>query len=377
MTIGAVTARSHGGLVPANQNRPPRTAKIIQLRKTRVVRTRIPPSVSTRGLKHAIRNQQTRSLAKIARIVTGKALQTVARSTPLSLAAVIGINYLYQRVVEPDGFPGFDNIEQAWRSPPQAPFLSPGDWAPNPFDHSPTYNAAGGRIALLDALTCGLPLGCKYWGDFPDTSPYPNHRPAENWPTVPQWLPNPEPSPLGRPLRRYNPQRDFAQRFRPRPRWRNTNNISLRISLPGAKRLRGRVTIKFDVPRVRGAPRDDKAKPRNQFVYAVLKGLADGLGETKEWIDILAEAAGYQRGSLLVPASIRQGHETVAKAWWLFVESGINDIDFDKLAVLVIENEIEDFLIGIAGSMSKFAARSLGLTVGPQTGPAIGGTPRL
>lgn len=374
MTIGAVTARSRGGLVPANQNRPPRTAQIIQLRKTRVVKTRIPPSVSTRGLKHAIRNQQRKSLAQIARIVTGNVVRTVARSTPLSLAALMTADYLYNKVVEPDGFPGFENIEQAWRSPPQAPFLSPGDWAPNPFDHSPTYNAAGGRIALLDALTCGLPLGCKYWGDFPGTSPYPNHRPGVNWPTVPQWLPNPTPAaaPGLRPLPRYNRQRDLSEKIRPRARWRPTNNISIRIRLPRTSPRRGSsVELKHDVPRTKGPVRDDKAKPANQFVYDVLKGLANFMGEVKEWIDILAEAAGYDGVSFTAPLSIQDGHETVKKAWWLFVDAGINDIDFQTLAVLVIENEIEDRVIGEIGKMSKLAAQSLNLTVGPQTGLAL------
>lgn len=369
MTIGAVTARSHGGLRPANQNRPPRTAKIIQLRKTRVVKTRIPPSVSTRGLKHAIRNQQTKSLAQIARIVTGNVVRTVARSTPLSLAGLMAAEYIYHKVVEPDGFPGFDNINEGWRDPHS--HHTPGDYIGNLFDIGP-FGPPPVR-ALLDADDTIFPT-IRYWGDF-GVDPYvvPGTV-GDNWPTEPQWLPNPVPgaSPAGLPVPRYLPQRDLAPKLRRAPRWKPTNNLTITIRLPSLRPFsKGGVDIKHNTPRSRDRPKDDKAKPANQFVYAVLKKLANTMGEAKEWTDILAEAAGYDGVSFTAPQPIQKGHETVKKAWWLFVDGGINNIDFKLLAELVIENEIEDFLIGIAGQMSKSAAQSLGLTVGPQTGLAL------
>lgn len=375
MTIGAVTARSRGGLVPANQNRAPRTAQIIQLRKTRLVKTRIPASVSTRGLPHAIKNQQKRSLAKIARILTGNVVKTVARSTPLSAGALILADLLYNRVVAPDDFPGFDNIAEGWRDEQHHLGFVPGDYVPNMFDVGP-FGPPPAR-ALLDSDDASIPLGIRYWGDF-DIDPYPNPLPGTNWPTKPIWLPNPETpaSPSPAPLRvpRYNPQRDLSPRVRPRPRWSPRNNfqISFRVPRRGGKVASGEaVKIKHDVPRIRDTPVDDKATPKNVFVYFVMKELANFMGETKEWTDILAEAAGYSRKSLTAPQSIQKGHETLKKAWWLFVDGGINNIDFEALAVLIVENEIEDFLIGLAGRASKAAARSLGLTVGPQTGLAL------
>lgn len=377
MTIGAVTARSRGGLVPANQNRAPRTAQIIQLRKTVDVRTRIPRSVSTRGLKHAIRNRKVQSVRKIAQIVTGKVVRTVARSNPLSLAAIIGLDYLYNKVVAPDDFPGFDNIGEGWRDEQHHLGYVPGDYVPNMFDVGP-FGPPPSR-ALLDSDDASIPLGIRYWGDF-GVDPYAvPGTVGDNWPVDPIWLPNPSvaPSPAPLPLPRvlpsprYNPQRDLSKRFRPRPRWRPRNNIQVLFRIGSSTAAHSSVRVTNNVPRVTGPESEGKAKPANQFVYAVLKNLANAMGETKEWIDILAEAAGYDRESLTAPAAIQKGHETVKKAWWLFVDQGINNIDFELLAVLVIENEIEDFVIGIAGQMSKSAAQSLNLTVGPQTGLAL------
>lgn len=408
MTIGSVTARSHGGLTAANENSPPRKTNVERLRvsspasrarkaarratqlyskktirsigrvksavrQPRIVRTRIPASVTTRGLQHAIRNQQSKSLAQIAKLVTGNVLRTVARSTPLSLAAIIGADYLYNKVVEPDGFPGFENIGEGWRDEQHHLGFVPGDYVPNMFDVGP-FGPPPAR-ALLDSDDASIPLGIRYWGDF-GVDPYPNPVPGTNWPTLPQWLPNPAVSPAAAPVPknapRHNRTKDISARSRPRPRWRARNNfrITIRLPYPGSPGSAS-VNLKRNVPRIREKPRDDKAKAANEFVYAVLITLANAMGETKEWIDILAEAAGYDRTSLTAPKSIQKGHETVKKAWWLFVDGGINDIDYDSLAVLIIENEIEDFLIGIAGRMSKHASRSLGLSTGLQTGPGL------
>ncbi len=373
LSVGAVTARSKGGLIPANQNRAPRTAQIVQLDSARKVvagKTSIPPSVSTKGIKHAIKQAQKASLGRIALLVT----KTVSRSTPLSLVTFIAADYLYNKVTAPAGFPGFDNIAEGWRDEQHHAF-SPGDYVPNMFDVGPIGPPPS--RALLDSDDASIPLGIRYWGDFgvdPYTTP---GTVGDNWPSTPIWLPNPvpaaapspayqpQPNLLPRPAR--NPERN--RRAQARGRHRNIT-ITFRIRVGRGKlSASSSFTVKQDVPGGRTGVRDEKAKPANQFIYAVLKATANTLGETKEWIDIFAEAAGYDGRS---SAPFDQGrHQTVNKAWWLFVDAGINNIDFDLLAVLVIENEIEDFVIGIAGQMSKFAARSLGLTVGPQTGLAL------
>lgn len=400
MSFGSVTARSTGGVSAANQNRAPQKYNVEKLRvsspasrrrkaaarikpkKTlrsrakpgtplpRRVRTRIPRAVSTKGIRHAIKQAQKRSLTRIALLVT----RTVARSTPLSLVTLIAADYLYNKVVAPSGFPGFENIGEGWRDEQHHLGFEPGDYVPNLFDVGP-FGPPPSR-ALLDSDDASIPLGIRYWGDF-GVDPYDvPGTVGDNWPTEPIWLPNPVPAVA--PRRAYEPQANLNPRARRQPernrraqaRARHRNiSMTFRIRI-GRGRLAASAsfTVKNDQPGGR-ILRDQKATPANQFLYAVLKTLANTLGETKEWTDILAEAAGYP-GFSSGPFE-RGHHQTVQKAWWLFIDGGINEIDFDLLAVLVIENEIEDFVIGVAGQMSKFAARSLGLTVGPQTGLAL------
>lgn len=356
MSVGMVTARSHGGLRPANIGRAPTSSRVVRLRSVRNVRTRIPAAIQ--------RGVQTKAQKVAVRKMAALLVQSVLRAPSLfPIATTVGW-LVFNEVRPPAAFPGFEQITPGWRAPPIGDTYSPGDYVPNPFDHGAFDNPPE---SLLDTDDVIFPTGIRYWGDFL-TNPYPFPLPAINWPIIPRPWFKPDPKPQYRP--RYNPRPDLSPqvRARLRPRWRPRSNmrISFRINpRPGQRKGTG-VEVKFDVPRKRTL--DDKAKPANQFVYAVLKQLANTMGETKEWIDILAEAAGYRSGSKTIPEPIRRGRETVAKAYYLFVNGGIVNIDFETLGVLVIENEIEDFLIGIAGRMSKSAARSLGLTVGPQTG---------
>lgn len=357
MSVGMVTARSHGGLRVANISRPPTSARVQALRPTRVLRTRIPAAVSTRAATTVVQRVAT---LKIAKLVVGQVL----KSTPLTIAASEVGYYLFNKVVEPAGFPGFDAITAGWRKPLYTGAI--GSYAPNSFDHGAFNNPPESLLDTNDIVNFTI----RYWGDF-GTNPYPNAVPGINWPLVPVIYPMsppvPTPAQIPRVYPRYRPQRDLSPRTRTRPRWRPNNNIAITIRIPGpSRRVGSDVTIRNNLPRMRA--RDDKAKPANQFVYAVLKGLANTMGETKEWIDILAEAAGYKPGIEGFPLSVWGGNQTAAKAAWLFYADGINGIDWGLLQQLVRENEVEDFLIGIAGRMSKSAARSLGLTVGPQTG---------
>lgn len=369
MTVGSVTARSHGGLRPANIPRRPTSARVVDIRPHRVVRTRIPASVQPRPATVA----QVAAHRSIARIIS-----VAARNPFLGPIAATAAALLWNEIVEPAEFPGFDAFTPGWRSPTIGDVYSPGDYVPNPFDHGSFDNPPESLVDPADQV--GFTI--RYWGDFA-TNPYPDPVPATNWPVVPKMLPQPLPEavPFGQPLPvpgyvpAYRPVPDRAPRPRPRPRVRRRartrNNLSISIRInprPGARPGQD-VVIRSNVPSVRDG--SSKAKPASQFVHDVLKGLANALGEGKEWIDILAEAAGYDRNTRVVPASIDRGHETAAKAYDLFVNGTINQVDFDLLAVLVIENEIEDFLIGLAGRASKSAAIHLDLTVGPQTGPAI------
>lgn len=367
MTVGAVTARSTGWS-PANIPRAPRSATVTPLRPTRVLKTRIPPSIS---LRVATTAAQRSALSKIAKIAVG----TVFRSTPLTLFASEAVWYLYNQVVEPAGFPGFDAITAGWRSPVYTGEI--GSYAPNSFDHGAFNNPPESLLDTNDIVAFTI----RYWGDF-GTNPYPNPVPGLNWPTQPVQLPLPLPMPAPFPppapvprqkpeyRPRYNSLEDLSPRLRPRPRWRPARNMQITINLrPGPSRRPGQaVVFRSDVPRVRND--DLKAAPASQFVYDVLKSLANAMGEVKEWIDILADAAGWKPNPKL--KLFGAGHVTADKAIWLFAQHGLNNIDFERLAVLIVENEIEDRLFAVAGKLSKSAARSLNLTIGPQTGPALG-----
>lgn len=413
MSVGMVTARSHQGL-PLNIGARPSSASVTKLRVStkasrmrkaarrqkarwsksttrsigrvksaergaRIVRTRIPAAVSTRGIQTLA---QRAALKDIAKLVVGAAL----RSNIATLATLQTLGFLYSITVQPDNFPGFDAINPGWRWPSVAgpPFFDPiGSYAPNFLDVGPWRDDPAPR-SLLDTNDVGPPpfgLGIRYWGDF-GTNPYPDEVPGVNWPRkaryMPETLPAPVPAiapalqPANRFSRKYRKTEDLSRKTRPRPRWRPNRNMRITINLRPTRGARPGTTVRTrsDVARIRGDD-DGKAKPANQFVYAVLKELANAMGETKEWIDILAEASGYDRRTRVVPSGIDKGHETAAKAYWLFVGQGVNNIDWGELQRLVRENAVEDFLIGIAGRMSKSAARSLGLTVGPMTGLAL------
>lgn len=398
MSVGAVTARSRGGLA-ANISGRPSSADIVRpqissrasrmrkaarknayrykskrftsvgrvktaTRLSRIVRTRIPAAIALRT--GAATAAQGIALRQIAKLLSG----VVLRSTPLTLAASEVAYYLFNKVTEPDGFPGFDNITPGWRSPVYEGEI--GSYAPNSFDHGAFNNPPESLLDTDDIVAFTI----RYWGDF-GTNPYPDPVPGLNWPVVPQVLPMPAISPAAVPetspfpRRQYKRQRDLSPKTRARPRWRPSRNMEITIPVRPVRGTRPEkpVRVRLDRPRIRAD--DSKAKPANQFIYNVLKQLANAMGETKEWIDILAEAANYKRGSKLVPRSIRKGHETAAKAYWLFAAGGLNQIDFAHLGVLVVENEIEDRVFGFFGRLGQTGSRNLGLTVGVQTGLVI------
>lgn len=277
------------------------------------------------------------------------------------------IFFIVERVM-PAHWPGWDNITVGWRNPAQFPLgYSIGDWVPNPFDVCGGYNAS--CVALLDTSTCALPNGCRFWGDFPNAEP-------ETDPYAPKILPeilfpNPSAAPQAQPQPRYSPLPNLAPKPHPRLRGRrNHRNVYIEIPLRGHNARKGvdNVIIGNNFPNIKA--NDTKATPKNILAYAIMKEVANALGETKEWIDILAEAAGYQKFDPIHPKTLF-GRETAKKAFWLFALGGFNQIDTERLFELAVENEIEDYLIGLAGRASKSAARGLGLTVGPQTGLAM------
>lgn len=371
MSINAVTARSTR-LRAANLLGRPTSGRVVPLRRTRLVRTRIPASVSTRGLVNTAVSRA--ALKRLALRILG----------PLAVAAPviedIG-NRVYRKYLDPAGFPGWGTFPDGWTSNPGVPYpgKSPGDYTANGFDNSPNWSTVTPNI--IDTSD-GSPIGgFRYWGHF-NANPLPGGARGVDWP-LPTHHILPEPiSPPGvrpRALPRNNPRyrklRDLSPRRAPRWTPRSGFMISLRI---GPQRRLAR-DLKFRINPVRDRDGGDKAKPANAAVFFALKLLANAGGEIKEMVDIFAEAAGYDdwllrkaagfKGLVPVPASIDDGgHETQRKIFYLFWVEGINAIDFDLLFELLRYNMVEDIAFGLMGRASKFTAQNLGLTVGPQTG---------
>ncbi len=383
MSVGMVTARSHGGV----------------LARRKMLRTfirGIPAPVQTASIRAA----NSRLVALL-----------IGRASPLPVAVIIGAWMYYNRKVAPEGFPGFDDITAGWRVPVVGPDFAPGDYVPNPFDHGAFNNPPE---SLLDTDDIQFPTGIRYWGDF-DVEPYPDARPGLNWPTVPAFAPAEAPLPMARPgaiappivvppfsgggRLRYNVPLTFDGRDLIIDE-ALVNNVSITIGIPGRSSEAGSIAIRTNFPRKRPGPqrkkkrtREKKAKPKSALGFFILKRIANIGGEIKEWIDILAAATDYDGFSIRYAAGFRPftggdpgsgtaggdfpewiddgGHETLRKAWYLFEMGAFNHLDEEHLAVLIIENEIEDAIFGAIGQLSKSAGRNLGLTFGPQTGLAI------
>ncbi len=266
----------------------------------------------------------------------------------------------WNRVVDPVGFPGWGNFTPGFTSNAGAPWpgIQLGQLTANGFDVGPWGLTE--VVNLVDALSGDI-FGRTYWGHYPATTPLPGGAPGVDWPILTQTMPLAQTATTAQSRVRY---RQFTREteLQTQP-FHVRSNIGITIRTG----RREPIDIKLDVPRIRD--RGDKAKPKNAFVWLVLKGFANAGGEVKEWTDILAEASGYIKGSMMLPEELRnKGKETQAKLYWLFVVTGINSLDWDLLAELIVENEIEDLIYGFAGQLSKSAAQSLGLTVGPQTG---------
>lgn len=409
MSVGMVTARTHGGSI-ANIASRPRSAGVTPIGRrhvkpgsTRAFTARVraagqartsaaraasrAAALPTRLAQAAARADLAAAIASVraTQAVQKKALgallkQLVPRALPFAAALIpIGL-YVYRNKYGSQGFPGFDQINPGWRVPIITD-IPVGGYAPNAFDIGPWVGP--GPESLLDADDIGPGFSIRYWGDY-GADPYVDVNP-------PPWM-----VPLGEPLARpggkplpiriypdyrvpnppYKKLPDISPRARGRTRQRERrfHRQNFRITLR-ARGIRGprSIRIRNNVPRKK---QDDiKAKPANSRVFGILKAVANTGGEAKEWIDIFAEAAGYKKFdkfkfTSIMPESLH-GKETQKKVYFLFVMGGLNNIDFDLLFELARENQVEDFLIGLMGRASKSAARNLGLTVGPQTGPAI------
>lgn len=294
-----------------------------------------------------------------------KLLKQLARklsraAMPLSMVAPLVFDVapmVWNRYVDPEGFPGWGTFTEGWFNDNSIvwPGKVPGQYSANGFGGVGAWTAVHKNVCNTDD---GTPIfGYRYWGRFnanPGASPYGR---ADNWPD-----PITQAMPGLRAKLRYNRLPDLAPSLKTET-WGPRQNIEFTLGTTE----RDPLGVRFNVPRVK--EKGSKAKPANMFVWSVLKLLANAGGEMKEWIDIFAEASGYIKHSMMLPEHLRgDKYQTRAKTYWLFYVTGINSMDWDRLSMLIVENEIEDFAYGRLGRLSKSAARSLGMTVGPQTG---------
>ncbi len=376
MSVGSVTARSSGMSAARFMRTLPTGTRIVAPKLFTGFRGTTAGFQAIGGTAGNLTAKQFSSLMRTG--ITGPIVQTKASRKALAKLALkligkkagglIGevvietAGIFYRRVLVPTGFPGWGSFPTGFTSNAGTPYpaASPGDYTANGFDNGPWSTTVHNLIDTSD----GSPItGFRYWGHFHGTTPLPAGRPADDWEVETLLLPKPaRPQSTAEARVRYRKHPEPKLQTKAAP-WNPRNNISiaLRVDDPNG------FSIANDVVRIRD--RGDKAKPKNLFVYLVLKRFANSGGEIKEWTDILAEATGYIKGSIMLPKELRDtGKETQAKLYWLFFITGINSLDWDLLAELVRYNTIEDIAFGFAGQLSKSASQSLGLTVGFQTG---------
>lgn len=165
--------------------------------------------------------------------------------------------------------------------------------------------------------------------------------------------PNTEVVPVRSP-RRYRRVPNRARRYH---RWGPT--YALRVS--------GNRVTRTRPPKGRPPKRIREKKARlASRAYWVFRRIADALGEAFEWVEMLADAAGYPYGRW------RQGRTLLAdQVVWLFAEGGIHLVDWELLQNEILHNTVEDLGYGAIGQGSGGAASELGQTTGFQTGLAL------
>ncbi len=369
MTVGSVTFRSTAGIESfgpirpvwapplAYKTAPTPSSHPLALRGTEGTHRRAALRAARAAGKRAGQAAAKRALIKLAwKLTTSK----------LGIAGEIGpqiLTMFWNKHIDPTGFPGWGSFPAEFTSDAGTPYpaASPGDYTANGFDVGPWSSVVHNVVDTSDGSPIG---GFRYWGHFHGSTPLPAGRPGDDWEIRTYAMPTPATATRTktRSGTRYTRLVDLAPGLQTQ-RWHNRQNIAITIRTG----FRKPIDITQNVPRKR--KQDTKVLPRNKFVWLVLKKFANAGGELKEWTDIFAEASGYIKGSMMVPEELRHGDkETQAKLYWLFVVTGINSIDWHQLAVLVVENEIEDIVYGSLGQLSKAAAQNLGMTVGPQTG---------
>lgn len=123
----------------------------------------------------------------------------------------------------------------------------------------------------------------------------------------------------------------------------------------------------------KGRDGNDKSRPGKWG--RLLLGFINGVGEGTEMIDMLADAAGYDRRKRRYKKYFQKSQK---KYWgindkiaYLLRDGGLDNLDARSLLENFVQNNREDRLYGIAGGVIGEASGNAGRPVGWQTGPAI------
>lgn len=98
---------------------------------------------------------------------------------------------------------------------------------------------------------------------------------------------------------------------------------------------------------------------------AIGKVIANAGGEFIEFVDLAAAASGWKYNKWESGTYLQQ------KMRHLFLEGGINRVNWDEMWDSMLENQIEDWALGKSGQAAGEVGKDIGRVTGVQTGPAL------
>jgi hypothetical protein len=260
--------------------------------------------------------------------------------------------------------PTYDPTPREWYKvePPPGNELSAGfagatAWIPNPWDLGNPFIHLYGEWVPGGAN--GIPWTVPPRGNWKYTKTFrKSDTDAQNYYVIePVFYPLAPPASAPGPRRSPYSKPRVAQRVTPRFR----GDFAIEVTPFGA------VKVTRNPPPVRPGKNIKERKARvSPKGYRVMIGLANALGEAVEWIDKMADAAGYDS------TRWRNGRTKLAdKFHFLFFEDGYQNISFEDFWKAYVANEAEDRFYGRIGDFSRETAEALGLSFAPQTGLAL------
>lgn len=211
----------------------------------------------------------------------------------------------------------------------------------------PPYTNPHGYVIGTTAVPYVVPIGDPVPMEEVWPEPAPHVRPA---PTTPPLTPEP-PAPRARP--------------RPRVRFRRFPRAGIQYDVSMAPRAAPRAarasSTRSRPPR---GVQERKVRMAGRAV-AIGKAIANAGGEFIEFVDLAAAASGWKYNKWESGTYLQQ------KMRHLFLEGGINRVNWDEMWDSMLENQIEDWALGKSGQAAGEVGKDIGRVTGVQTGPAL------